>query len=47
MGQVLARAGAEETILTVDLDLTEIAHTRAQLPLMPARRTDLYTIGRK
>jgi len=43
-GKILVRAEAQETVLTVDLDLDEVERTRAQLPLMPARRTDLYRL---
>lgn len=46
-GKVLVRADAEETVLVVDLELEEISRTRAQLPLMPARREDLYLLERK
>ena len=43
-GNVLARAGAEECILYADLDLTENERIRQQLPLLKARRTDLYDV---
>lgn len=43
-GDVLGRADAEETIILADLDLASIESTRAQLPLMSARRTDIYSI---
>lgn len=46
-GKVLCRADAAEEVLTVSLDLDEVARTRAQLPLMPARRTDVYRLERK
>ena len=46
-GKVLARAEEKETILTVELDLSEVERTRTQLPLLSARRTDLYTLERK
>ena len=45
-GGVIAQAGAEETILYADLDFSLVESTRKQLPLMPARRTDIYKIGR-
>ena len=41
-GSVVARAGAEETILYADIDLEENEAVREQLPLLSARRTDLY-----
>ena len=43
-GTVLCRAGAEEAILCTDLDLTRIDNVRAQLPILSARRTDLYEV---
>lgn len=46
-GKVLARADAQEEVLTVELDLPEVERVRAQLPLMPARREDLYVLNRK
>ena len=45
-GDVLARAGAEETTLYVELDPAYVESIRAQLPLMSARRTDMYTLRR-
>lgn len=44
-GTVLARAGAEETLLFTQLDLDRIDAIRRQLPILSARRTDLYEIG--
>ncbi len=43
-GTVLSRADAGETILYADIDLNENASVRAQLPLLSARRTDVYEI---
>ena len=43
-GTVLCRAGAEETALYADLDLSCIEAVRAQLPILSARRTDLYEV---
>lgn len=43
-GTVLCRAGAEETTLTTELDLRRIDAVRAQLPILSARRTDLYQL---
>lgn len=45
-GDVLGRAGEEETIVFADLDLSENARVRRSLPLLSARRTDLYTLAR-
>lgn len=41
-GRVLARAGAEPELLVVDLDLAENERVRVQLPLLSARRPDVY-----
>jgi predicted amidohydrolase len=43
-GDVIARAGAEETILYADLDLGLVETVRRQLPLVSARRTDVYRL---
>ena len=43
-GTVLCRAGAEETTLYADLDLERLEAVRAQLPILSARRTDLYEV---
>ena len=44
MGQVLIRADEAPCILYAELDQAEIAGTRRQLPLLSARRNDVYTI---
>ena len=44
-GTVLVRAGAEEALLLADLDLDRIDAVRSQLPILSARRTDLYTVS--
>lgn len=41
-GTVLCRADAEEATLVTDLDLSRIEAIRSQLPILSARRTDLY-----
>ncbi len=46
-GNILARAGAEETIIYADLDLDLIGKVRRELPLMSARRNDIYRLERK
>lgn len=46
-GTVLNRAGAEETILIAELDLSENERIRSQLPLLSALRKDMYTIIEK
>ena len=43
-GAVLCRAGAEETTLYADLDLSRLDSIRRQLPILSARRTDLYQV---
>lgn len=43
-GTVLCQAGAEETTLCADLDLTRPEAIRRQLPILRARRTDLYEV---
>jgi len=45
-GETLARAGAGETILYADLDLNLVAKVRSELPLLSARRTDVYRLDR-
>ena len=46
-GTVLCRAGAEETTLYAGLDLTRMDAVRQQLPILSARRTDLYEVREK
>jgi len=41
-GKVFARSGAEPDILSVEIDFDEVPEVRAQLPLLSARRTDIY-----
>lgn len=43
-GTVLARAGAGDEVLLCDVDLEENERVRAQLPLLSARRTDVYEL---
>ena len=43
-GTVLYRAGAEDCIGYADLDMARIETVRQQLPILSARRTDLYEI---
>lgn len=44
-GEVLCRAGAEETTLLAEVDLSLNEKIRAQLPLLSAMRSDVYTIA--
>lgn len=46
-GTVLCRAGAGAEILYADLDLNRLEAVREQLPLLSARREDLYTLTEK
>ena len=43
-GTGLCRAGAEEATLYADMDLSRIESIRRQLPILSARRTDLYEV---
>lgn len=43
-GTVIAEAGSEETVLVVDLDLDRVQKLRQELPLLKARRRDLYLL---
>ena len=45
-GDVVARCGAEECLKVVELDLERVDAVRRQLPILSARRTDLYTVAR-
>ena len=46
-GTVLCRAGGEEAILYADLELARVDAIRRQLPILSARRTDLYELLEK
>ena len=43
-GSVIRQCGAGEEIAVTDLDLTRIAAVRRQLPILSARRTDVYQL---
>lgn len=45
-GGVTARAGSGECVLFADIDLQGIHEAREQLPLLSARRTDVYSLTR-
>lgn len=45
MGRVLVRADEQPRILYTELDMREVLATREQLPLLSARRTDIYTLA--
>lgn len=44
-GTVICRADGDETMLIADLDLSRIDTIRCQLPILSARRTDLYEVS--
>ena len=46
-GTVVERMDGSEGYRVVELDMARIADIRAQLPLMSARRTDLYKVERR
>lgn len=43
-GTILCRAGSEEVTLYANLDLSRVEAVRRQLPILSARRTDLYEV---
>lgn len=43
-GEVIAKAGPEETIIYADIDLQYLADIRQQIPITSQRRDDLYTV---
>lgn len=45
-GDVLYRADEKPAVAVVEIDLSQIESVRRQLPLLSARRTDLYAVGR-
>jgi predicted amidohydrolase len=44
-GTVLARAEAGPELITAEIDFTEVERARAQLPLLSARREDVYALS--
>lgn len=44
-GEVLARAGSAPALLLADVDLNQNESIRAQLPLLSARRADVYRLS--
>lgn len=46
-GTVLHQCGAEEAVVITELDLARVDAIRGQLPILSARRTDLYQIEEK
>jgi len=47
MGQVLTHADAQPCILYGQLETDQVNSARRQLPLLNARRTDLYTLQKR
>ncbi|XP_017278897.1 omega-amidase NIT2 [Kryptolebias marmoratus] len=43
-GEVISKAGAEETIIYADIDLQYLADIRQQIPITSQRRDDLYAV---
>nr|XP_033797093.1 omega-amidase NIT2 [Geotrypetes seraphini] len=46
-GEVIAKAGFEETVTYSDIDLQHLAEIRQQIPIHSQRRSDLYSIEAK
>ncbi|PKK32536.1 nitrilase family, member 2 [Columba livia] len=46
-GEVIAKAGAEETVVYTDIDLKKLAEIRQQLPILSQKRGDLYAVEMK
>ncbi|NWZ32907.1 NIT2 amidase, partial [Asarcornis scutulata] len=46
-GEVIAKAGAEETVIYTDIDLKKLAEIRQQIPILSQKRCDLYGIEMK
>ncbi|KPP66252.1 omega-amidase NIT2-like [Scleropages formosus] len=43
-GEVISKAGAEETVVYADIDLQYLAEVRQQIPITSQRRGDMYTV---
>ncbi|XP_070262187.1 omega-amidase NIT2 isoform X2 [Myotis yumanensis] len=46
-GEVLAKAGTEETIVYSDIDLKKVTEIRQQIPIFNQKRSDLYSVEAK
>jgi len=46
-GDIMAMAGAEETLLTVEINIDTMFTVREQLPLLKQRRLDVYAVDYK
>uniref|UniRef100_A0A3P9JEC4 omega-amidase n=1 Tax=Oryzias latipes TaxID=8090 RepID=A0A3P9JEC4_ORYLA len=43
-GEVISKAGAEETVIYADIDLQYLSDIRRQIPITAQRRDDLYSV---
>ncbi|XP_026537589.1 omega-amidase NIT2 [Pseudonaja textilis] len=46
-GEVIAKAGTEETIVYAEIDLKKAEEIREQIPIFSQKRSDLYTVEAK
>ncbi|KYO22341.1 omega-amidase NIT2 [Alligator mississippiensis] len=46
-GEVIAKAGTEETVIYTDIDLKKLAEIRQQIPILAQKRSDLYYVEAK
>ncbi|XP_056415269.1 omega-amidase NIT2 [Hyla sarda] len=46
-GEIIAKAGADETIISAEIDLKYLAEIRQQIPIHTQRRHDLYSVEEK
>nr|XP_056714612.1 omega-amidase NIT2 [Euleptes europaea] len=46
-GEVIAKAGTEESVMYADIDLKKLAEVRQQIPILSQKRSDLYTVQAK
>ncbi|KAM7178140.1 omega-amidase NIT2 [Macrochelys suwanniensis] len=46
-GEVIAKAGTEETVIYTDIDLKKLAEVRQQIPILTQKRSDLYSVEAK
>ncbi|XP_046893060.1 omega-amidase NIT2 [Hypomesus transpacificus] len=44
-GEVISKAGSEETVVYADIDLQYLADVRQQIPITAQRRGDLYSVN--
>ncbi|XP_071989300.1 omega-amidase NIT2 [Engystomops pustulosus] len=46
-GEIISKAGADESIISADIDLQYLAEIRQQIPIHTQRRHDLYSVEEK